>query len=55
VQESELEKIKQMQNKRNRSYSVIESMFAKDAPNLQPIENFGHGRRSKLVAKVHQM
>ena len=30
-------------------------MYSQDAPNLQPIQNFGHGRRSKLVAKVQQM
>ena len=47
VRQDEMQKIVAAQRNRQRSQSV-----AHNAPQLQPIKNFGHGRRSNLVQKV---
>lgn len=47
VKADELKKIIAAQQMRNRSYSVVQR--SSNAPVLQPIKNFGHGRRSNLV------
>ena len=48
--QDELKKILQIQKLRSRSKSVVQC--SPNAPNLQPIKNFGHGRRSNLVQKA---
>ena len=50
MQIHELKKIIQAQSIRNRSQSVVSESH--NAPQLAPIKNFGHGRRSNLVQKA---
>ena len=53
VSPDEMRKILAAQKNRQRSYSVAPN--SQNAPVLQPIKNFGHGRRSNLMSKVQQL
>ena len=53
VNADELQKIISIQSIRNRSNSMVSK--SSHAPVLQPIKNFGHGRRSNLAQKVEQL